>query len=595
MSDMLTTDERLTTARRTTMNGAGHVEVAPHNTDRGSHTRMLDGLLDETILRLQGEEAFRLVDEVRTAGQQLRAQPSLEAARQLRDRVMTLSLPQLRTLTRAFSMHFDLINLGEQQTRLRVLRARTEQLPPEPLSETPEGALRKLRERGFTAGQVAAVLERALVLPVFTAHPSEARRRTILEKLDLIAAQLDRIEYTQLTPGERAQAVAAITAELEAFWLTDIVRNTRPTVADEIRHGLGLVSTALFQIVPEVYRNLEEAVTATFPGEGISIPPLLRFGSWIGGDRDGNPNVTPEVTREAVRLHQETVLKHYIEQVKTLSRRLSHSVHFLEPGEEIMRSLAADAEILPAAARPGELEPYRQKCRFIAAKLTKTLERLKTLSLDWSQECAPTPVGVYREPAELRADLDLIAHDLERSSKSPPVAAGLVRDLTRQVDVFGLHMLSLDVRQHAARHVRALDEIFAWAGTCQRYSKLNANERFELLEQELSEQRPLIPARMPFSAETCEIVQTFRTIAAILENQCSEAIQTYITSGATDPANMLEVLLLAREARLFQPNEASVGCRSCPCSNRSSRCATPSLHSKALVPADVSPASRAAR
>ncbi|HEY1599459.1 MAG TPA: phosphoenolpyruvate carboxylase [Pirellulales bacterium] len=554
MADVLTSETEFATRARLRGQHASAAATMPEDSGLEYDTRMLDGLLDQTILRLGGEEAFRLVDEVRTAGQELRNTPSLEAARRLRDRLTSLDLPALRTLTRAFSLYFDLINLTEQQARVRALRARATESPSQPLPETPELALVRLRERGFTAQQVASTLERALVRPVFTAHPSEARRRTILEKIDSIATQLDRLEYCQLLPGERAEAIATITAEVEAFWFTDIVRTERPTVLDEIRHGLGLVSATLFEMVPRVYRNLEEALANTFPGEAPAVPPLLRFGSWIGGDRDGNPHVTADVTRQAVRLHQETILRHYITQVTELGRRLSHSSHFLQPGEALLDSLVIDEAILSEAKRYGELEPYRQKCGYIVERLQRTLDLLATAVPDWHHDEPTVTPGIYRAPSELRTDLSVIAEDLERSQVKH-VATGLVRDLTRQVDVFGLHMFSLDIRQHATRHGRAMEEIFAWSGVCPRYSKLTPHERFELLEQELGQNRPLLPAHLPFSPETREVVQTFRTVSAVLEQQCADAIDTYITSGATEPAHMLEVLLLAREARLFRPEE----------------------------------------
>ena len=172
---------------------------------------------------------------------------------------MPLDLSALRTLTRAFSLYFDLINLGEQRARVSALRSGPTGRRPSPSRKRSSRRCAQLRERGVTADRVSAVLDRALVLPVFTAHPSEARRRTILEKLDSIASQLDRLEYCQLLPGEQSEAVAAITAEIEAFWFTDIVRSDRPTVLDEIRHGLGLVSETLFEIVPRVYRTLQES------------------------------------------------------------------------------------------------------------------------------------------------------------------------------------------------------------------------------------------------------------------------------------------------------------------------------------------------
>ncbi len=532
-----------------------HSSHGPDESALQNDIRLLDGLLDATILRLEGEAAFRLVEEVRAAAQQLRADPSLDAARQLRDRLTSAGLGELRTLTRAFSLYFDLINLAEQQARLRTLRRRAGQVPARPLAESCERGLMDLKERGLAGEDLAEVLRRTLVLPVFTAHPSEARRRTVLEKLESIAGQLDRLESVQLLEGERAEAIGAIASEIETLWLTDVVRDERPKVLDEVRHGLSLVSGTLFAIVPRVYRDLEAALGRTYPERSWSVPSLLRFGSWIGGDRDGNPHVTADVTRAAVGLHQQTILRHYLKQVTELGRRLSHSAHFLKPGEALLESLARDRELLGDAAQaPREAEPYRRKCRSIAERLRLSLEQSRRCSPDWRRAEPDAAGGVYREPAELAADLNLIADDL-RQSRVAHAAGGLLDDLRRQVEVFGFHLLSLDVRQHSSRHTQALDEIFAWAGVCERYAKLSPNERFELLSRELAGRRPLLGAELSFTKPTCEIVETFRTIAAIGEQQCGEAIGSYIISGVSEPAHLLEVLLLAREARLFRPGE----------------------------------------
>ena len=513
---------------------------------------LLDGILDSTMLRLEGEKSFRLMDDVRASCQALRGQPSIEEAHRLRDKLLGLNLDELRTLTRAFSLFFDLNNLAEQQTRVRKLRARAEQLAPLPLPGTFEAALLDLRDRGVTGERVVEALARTMVVPVFTAHPSEARRRTMLEKLDFIANQLDRLEYAKLLPSEKDEALADISAEIETFWLTDTVRDIRPRVIDEIRHGLGLVSETLFEVVPRVYRNLEGALRRTFPELTGEVPSLLRFGTWIGGDRDGNRYVTSEVTRDAVRLHQETILQHYMEQVAELGRRLSHSRHLCEPSEALLVALAQHREQLSGGSEPATNEPYREICRTIETRLKLTLERAQTAQPDWDR-AAPHEAGVYREPSELRQDLAVIADDLGRPRGQ--MASVLVRDLMREVDVFGLHMLTLDVRQHSSRHAAALDEVFRWAGVSDRYLKSTSTERFELLDRELAHNRPLVPAHLPFSPETIEVIQTFRSIAAILEQQCGQAIDSYIISGTTEPAHLLEVLLLAREARLFRPAE----------------------------------------
>ncbi len=373
----------------------------------------------------------------------------------------------------------------------------------------------------------------------------------MLEKLDAIAQQFDRLEYVRLVPSEREQALDAIAAQIETFWLTDIVRDHRPTVQDEIRHGLGMVCDTLFEIVPQVYRGLEGALSRNYEWTS-PVPAFLRFGSWIGGDRDGNPNVTHDVTCDAIRLHQETILRHYLAQVAELGRRLSFSQHFLKPGDELMQSLEVDATLIPDLEGMSDLEPYRRKCRYIMARLEQTLERSQSAILEWSQEETPPPPAIYHRADDLKKDLQIIADDLCRSRVSH-AGSGLVRDLVRQVEVFGLHLMTLDIRQHANRHGSALDEIFRYTGVCDRYAKMSANQRFDFLAQELAERRPLIPIHLPFSPETKEVVETFRAIAALLEQRCDSAIDTYITSGTSEPAHMLEVLLLAREARLFQP------------------------------------------
>lgn len=515
---------------------------------------LLGDMLGAAIRRLAGEDAFQLVEEIRGATKQLRNQPSVAEARRLRDRLDELSLADLRTLIRAFSVYFDLINLAEQQARIRAIRLRILTRTSEPMAESPAAALRLMRASGVTADQVAELLGRALISPVFTAHPSEARRRTILEKLHAIGNQLDRTEYMQLLPAERTQAMAAIAEEVETFWLSDTVRSNRPTVLDEVQQGLDIVEGTLLDVVPRVYRTLEAALREVYPERDWTVPPFLRFGSWIGGDRDGNPNVTHTATAQAIRLQQEMLLQHYLAAVDLLGRQLSHSDRFVTPSAGFLESLQRDVGAMPELLPELNHEPYRNKCRFIAARLKATLRYLQGLETHWYAEEPQIPGAVYMGREQLLADLRLIADDLHRVG-AQATAAGHVQDLIRKVEVFGSHLLTLDVRQHSARHEEALEEILRWAGITANYRQLTADERFDCLARELLETRPLIPTHLPFTPETREVVQTFRTIAAVLEQQCPDAVETYIISSTTEPAHLLEVLLFAREARLFQPNE----------------------------------------
>jgi len=496
---------------------------------------LLGDLLGDIIRRLAGEPAYELVEEVRAAAKGLRSKPSVGAANELRDRLDKLPLPELRMLIRAFSIFFDMANLAEQQARVRANRLRTLEAAPNPLEESPESAFRKLRDKGCSGSQMVELLQRAFVECVFTAHPSEARRRTVLEKLHSISNELGLLAYTELLPNDRQLSIARIAEHMETLWLTSSVRADRPIVTDEVKQGIELVEDSLFEVVPRLYKTIERALFSVYPEiakDGFQIPAFLQFGTWIGGDRDGNPFVTHDVTAEAIRIQQEVLLKHYLRLVHQLGKQLSHSSQLVGLGEEG--------------------EPFRLRCRQIGIKLRRTLEHFKSHHPVWSESATQSPQGVYTHGLQLQEELESIASDL-RAAGAVSAAQGTVQELIRLVQVFGIHMLTLDIRQHSGRHTSAIDELFAWSGVHAGYAALSPDARFDILAKELTQRRPLVPTHLHFSAETNEVICTFRTIAALLDHQSSEAIKTYIISGVTDAAHVLEVLLLAREARLFDP------------------------------------------
>jgi phosphoenolpyruvate carboxylase len=518
----------------------------------GSDIRLLGDTLGEVIRQVAGQEAFELEEEIRAQAKALRLSHSVEDARRLRDALERLELSDLRTLIRAFSVFFDLVNLCEQRARVRVLRHRTRQADPLPIAESIEAALRQLRQRGVSADALQNMLSQAQLAPTFTAHPSEARRRTVLDKLRHLNEQMDRLERLDLLPREQAHARHAILEEIESLWQSDLVRVLRPTVLDEVRHGLEMVEYTLFEVVPRIYRDLEEALQRVYPERGGPLPAVLRFRSWIGGDRDGNPNVTHDTTARAVLMHQQVVIRLYISRVNDLVRRLSQTAQSAPPSADLRASLQADREQLPELAGIPGHEPYRLKCRAILARLERTRRYLTSIDLRWSEESTPPPPGIYLDGQELQDELRLMMESLE-AAKAYAAASGELRDLARLVEVFGLHLMTLDIRQHSGRHTSAWAEIFAWAGICDDYEARTSEEKLALLDGELGTNRPLIPTHLPFSEDTVEVIQTFRTIAALLERQCPEAIQAYIISFTTEPYHLLEVLLFAREAGLFRP------------------------------------------
>ncbi len=520
----------------------------------------LGDMLGETIRTQAGAAAFELEEEVRALVKQLRSEPDPAAERELRRIVEQLSVSEASDLLRAFTHYFGLVNLAEQLERLRVLRERDLRDPNRPRAESIATAIRQIAAAGVPAEAVAGSLEEMLLAPVFTAHPTESQRRTALEPLRRIAALLPRLLGPDLLPNERAELKRRIAGEIVARWQSDQVRIQKPSVLDEVKYGRFYMETTLLEVVPAIYRHLEAALREVYPDYEWKAPPLLRFGSWIGGDRDGNPFVTPAITVAAVQLLQTALVQQYVTRVEQLSHVLSPSTREVPISDELAQSLAADAARFPALAttlaRRNEFEAYRQKCTYIHARLLATLRHTESYEPTWNIDGVarvPDERDWYLGAAEMLADLRLMDASL-RANAGAALADGDLHDLIRLVEVFGLHMATLDIRQHSDRHTAALHEIFATAGVCDNYDELEEAERTALLSRELAGRRPLIPPHLPFGAETNETVQTFRTVRALLEQLNPDTIHTYIISMTRGPSDVLAVLLLAREAGLYDPS-----------------------------------------
>ncbi|MEO7913614.1 MAG: phosphoenolpyruvate carboxylase, partial [Roseiflexaceae bacterium] len=536
--------------------------------DRLSATiHFLGDLLGNVIREQAGTAAFDLEERVRGLAKDLRAieidRPDATtrlSALQAEMQRLVADLPsdQMRALIRSFSTYFALVNLSEQLQRIWVLRDRAQRHPGQPPAESIMAAVIELKQAGIEASAIQRWLDSAVILPVFTAHPTEARRRTTLEKLRRIADIVER-DSTGLAILQDDQAQRAIIEEIVGLWQSDEVRIVRPTVLDEVKNGLYYFDVSLYDLIPRLYREIERALREHYPDHVWRVPALLRFGSWMGGDRDGNPFVTPEVTIETVRLLRVAGLQHQISAIEELSHRLGQSIRQVAISEELQRSLDADAERFPAVAEllahRNPYEPYRQKCTYIREKLLRSLEYAGQHAPDWGSAEPLPPEGMfYHRADQLLAELRVIERSL-RANAGAAVADGALYDMIRQVEVFGLHVATLDIRQHSERHTAALAEVLAAAAVCADYTALDQDARVVLLTHEVSNPRPLIPARLTYSPETNETIQTFRTVAAILEQLSPEALQTYIISMTRGVSDMLAVLLFAKEAGLYRPDE----------------------------------------
>jgi phosphoenolpyruvate carboxylase len=524
----------------------------PRSADRLSSTiRLLGELLGDVIRTHEGEATFALEERVRLLAKGLRAGDDTANEHALVGEVRALTPAQTRGLSKAFSAYFALVNLSEQLQRGWVLRERAGR--GEGSAESIDEAVARLAEREVSADEIERWMSTARLLPVFTAHPTEARRRTTLARLRRVADAVEGLHEATLA-GEREALTTQIREEIAELWQSDEVRVVRPTVTDEVKNGLYYFEEGLFDLIPRLYRSFEASLARHYPGRAWRVPSFLRFGTWMGGDRDGNPFVTPEVTVETLRLLRLGAIRRYVSDVEALAERLSASTRQVTVTDELLASLRDDARVFPEVAerlaQRNPHEPYRQKCSYIHERLRRTRAHAEGCAPSFMAAAAPGP-GVYLRAGELLADLDL----MDRSLRSHGSGSAALCELRRRVDVFGLHTATLDARQHSERHEAALAEILAHAGVCADWSALPEPARVALLSRELSSPRPLIPPRLPYGDETRETVETFRMLAAALEQLSPEAVDTYIISMTRGASDLLAVLLLAREARLFRPSD----------------------------------------
>jgi phosphoenolpyruvate carboxylase len=502
----------------------------------------LGRLLGEVLRSLEGDEAFALVEEYRAATKALRATDGAtsgdfgDVGRALLERTRALSPREMRLLVRAFTAYFHLVNLAEEHHRLRVLRQRQRSNPSSPRRESLAAALEGASAVGIAAERVAELLTRCCVEPVFTAHPTEARRRTLLDKLRRMSELVGQLDDPRLAPDETTRLTELIREEIAALWLTVEVRHQAPTVLDEVQNGLYYFEETLWDVVPQLRRELRTAVERAYPDVPAADVEPFRFGSWIGGDRDGNPNVTADVTAEALALHRETARALYREALASLQRHLSLAAGDEDSGD-VQARLDAYRESLPALLSELEErhqnEPYRQLIGVMLARLDAGPNR-------------------YARPEDLLRDLEAIRAAVSARG-ARDLARGALDDLIGRARVFGFHLARLDLRQHSAVHTAAVAEILRVAGVCDDYAALGEPERVALLARELEQPRPLVSRHHSYSEQTAEAIAVFDLAARVQAEHGREVCDVYIISMTAGVSDILVPLLLAKEAGLFEP------------------------------------------
>ncbi len=486
--------------------------------------KLLGNLLGEIIREQHGDAALDLVEKIRL---------SAKARRQLSDgadqaetaalfsTIDDLDLGSKRVLIKAFSNYFQLINIAEDQQRIRVLRQRESSGT---LDESIDAAIETLKNAGYTAVQMQELLDKLCVRLVLTAHPSEAKRKEILVKLRHVAQIMLTKDRQTLIPSEERELEESMIEEIEELWQTRPNRASRATVADEVDFGLYFTTNVIMNVVVDLYDELHDSLKKHYPEENwssLSLPPLLKYASWIGGDRDGNPNVTADVTEVTLATLRRAARGVYLDDLAFLREHLTESIDEVSVSESLLESVK---ETTPPN-RPMSDEVYRQKVATIWTRLS---------------------ADDYATSQELLDDLMLIDESL-RQNRGTHVANGMLRKLIQKVRIFGLHLLPLDIREDAQRHTAALDELFRAYGQCENYLALSEQEKQELLTREIASPRPFFPAEPQFSETANQVIATWRMIARAHRKYGKDVIDTVIASMSQSPSDTLAMLMLASE------------------------------------------------
>ena len=466
--------------------------------------RNLGRILGSVIKEQAGVEVFESVERLRNLSIEQREQGSIAHDPALAG----MDFRHAFLVVRAFAIYFELVNLAETNHRKRRRRA-AQVADSEPQAGTISGTFRRFASAGINLGQVLQAMQRVQVVPVFTAHPTEIARRTVLMKRERLSKLLERLDEAPLTDESARQVQENIAAEITALWQSDEVRRRTPTVRDEIKMGLDYYRTSLIRSVAEVYEEIAKALNAEYGSniQVLELPAMVAFGSWIGGDRDGNPFVTPASTEEALKLARDLIFQHYSQLVRDLMVLLSSATSLAQVSAELATALQGYSESFPQihsrALTYSETEAYRHFLLYVHERLRRAAQMLET-------------EGAYTTPGEFLRDLQIVRESLADNS-GERIARELLDPLLIVVKTFGFHLHTLDIREHARLHSEAMHDITMFS------------------EEKLAST----------SENTSVVLDAMRTIAALKRKYPQVAIRSYVISGASSKEDVFNVLHLA--------------------------------------------------
>lgn len=510
--------------------------------------RLLGGLLGDVLREQEGERVFDLVEEARTRAFAVRRQEVDRAGfAELLDGQTTRDALHV---IRAFSLFALLANLAEDlhRERRRALHVASD-------DPAPDGSLAAtfatLRADGPAPEVVADTLRDAEIVPVITAHPTETRRRTVFDAQTRIKERMRTRERMTLSEQEERDALRDIKIQILTLWQTALIRLQRVQIRDEIEVGLRFFEASLFEVLPQLNARVRRELNEIYPGLDLLPEPLLRAGSWIGGDRDGNPGVDADVVRTASSRAAQTALTHYLRQLADLETSLSMSVRMSPVSDELLALAARNT------GDSRDDEPYRQAVRWARGRLQQTYVRFFGATPEGAKQV--DGATAYETPEELLADLDVIDASL-RSRGDDLIADDRLLRLREALRSFGFHLYGLDLRQNSDVHEETISDLFAWAGVHPDYASLEEDAKVELLVAELASRRPLVGRGAEFSEQTTRELAITAAAAEAVRTFGPEAVPNYVISMCTSVSDLLECAVLLKEAGLLDPGDGAATC-----------------------------------
>lgn len=523
-------------------------ELATANRPSSNHllrrdVRFLGNILGEVLVHQGGRELLEHVEKIRETSKALRADFVPELYDEFLNAISHLNPDIRHQVIRAFAIYFQLVNIAEQNHRIRRKRDYERSAGEAVQPGSIESAVQKLHEKETPLEEVQEMIRGISLELVMTAHPTEAMRRAVRDIHKRIADEMMELDNPTLTYREREKLREKLLNEVLTLWQTDELRDRKPTVIDEVRNGMYFFNETLFDVLPDVYEELERCLKRYYPEQDWHVPTYLRFGSWIGGDRDGNPSVTSSITWRALNIQRGLVIHKYESLLRSLMHKMSFSTTIVEVSADLLRSIEqdrADVELRTVEAWTNENEPYRLKITYMIQKL----QNMRSEQFKGTKQR-------YNAPSEFIADLELIDKSL-RHHYADFVANTYLKRLIRQVELFGFHLATLDVRQHSQEHENAMTEVLAKAGVTANYADLSEEQKISLLHGLLSDSRPLLHENASLSESTKECLDVYRTIYRAQQEFGRDCITSYLISMTRGASDMLEVMVFAKEAGLFR-------------------------------------------